>query len=540
MPSFADLKARASKTTSAGVEKLHNVRDRNTSVPMKKTNWDPYSGAPPPPPPPPRSLVNKSNKPALAPLPPPPSRTGSATSSSRSSSVAQNAPVSPAPPPLPSRGPSSTSPPQLPPRSNKGPAPPPPPPRSSPSLNHNKSPPPPGPSVSKPPAAAAPPPIARSTRPGLPTRHTTPPTAPSENDIDWANLSPEDKEIFFSWLDEFFANFRPPPRVNSDVVTSGQAQTTSHARPPLRSSSKPVSWSRPQVGTQSKFILSHPPATKHGSAALDLAYYFAPTAPWTGAWYHSTTGKLTVPPPLVGNNDHTYMTSWRSLGSDKTRMLACCSRTSASFGVQSSSTQPDPKIQEQRKRHAVYLPPPKPLGNVELVEAHETYGESIALFAESFLGSGQFCARGECWDLANEGKATNGGREMVGRWRGGDDRVRRGDIIEWRRVRISMRKGPYAGGHATLGDPDHTAVIVSDIVPSSPPKDGASLSPSDLGVIVVVEQSAGKLPSRQEYDLSGFEEGEVWIYRPIGMQAYLGISDLTAEPPEDLHGLQSL
>lgn len=220
------------------------------------------------------------------------------------------------------------------------------------------------------------------------------------------------------------------------------------------------------------------------------------------------------------------------------------------------------------KRHAVYLPPPQPLGKEQLVEAHETYGETIALFAESFIGSGQFCARGECWDLANEGlnyfkdydyipkpvpslsrthghliyegKASNGGHDMVGRWRGGDDRIRRGDIIEWRRARVGMKKGPYAGGYSTLGDPDHTAVIVSDAVLSLPTKDGASLKPSDLGVIVVVEQSAGKLPSRQEYDLGGFQEGEVWIYRPIAMHAYLGISDLTAEAPEGLQGLQTL
>jgi hypothetical protein len=33
--------------------------------------------------------------------------------------------------------------------------------------------------------------------------------------IDWANLTTEDKEVFFSWLDEFFAryfNLDQPPR----------------------------------------------------------------------------------------------------------------------------------------------------------------------------------------------------------------------------------------------------------------------------------------------------------------------------------------
>jgi len=66
------------------------------------------------------------------------------------------------------------------------------------------------------------------------------------------------------------------------------------------------------------------------------------------------------------------------------------------------------------------------------------------------------------------------------------------------------------------------------------------LSPSDLGVIVVIEQSQGQLPERREYDLSRLEEGEIWIYRPIGMKDYLGVSDVTAVPPERFEGLQRL
>ena len=39
--------------------------------------------------------------------------------------------------------------------------------------------------------------------------------------IDWANLSPEDKEVFFSWLDEFFARYLKvaiPPRATVETV----------------------------------------------------------------------------------------------------------------------------------------------------------------------------------------------------------------------------------------------------------------------------------------------------------------------------------
>ena len=318
---------------------------------------------------------------------------------------------------------------------------------------------------------------------------------------------------------------------------------------------------------QSNLPLTPPPAAKHGSAASELAAYFAPTTPWTGAWYHSTTAAA-VPPPLVGKNDHRFRISWRSFKNDKTTYVGVLFADLSIFwgSVKFDMTQPEDPSTTQRR--AVFLPPPKALGKEQLVEAHQTYGETIALFAESFLGSGQYCARGECWDLASEAlkyfkdydyiptpvpsisrmhghlifeaNASNGGRDVVGQWHGGDDRVRRGDIIQWRRARVSMKKGRYAGGYSTLGDPDHTAVIVSDAIPSLSPRDGASLNPSDLGEIVVVEQSVGNPPSRQEYDLSGFEEGEVWIYRPIGMQVYLGISDITAEPPEGLQGLQSL
>jgi hypothetical protein len=73
---------------------------------------------------------------------------------------------------------------------------------------------------SKPPP---PPPIARGTKPGTAPRPTPTIVVDDHGEgggnadrIDWANLSPEDKRVFFSWLDEFFANYltsigRPVP-----------------------------------------------------------------------------------------------------------------------------------------------------------------------------------------------------------------------------------------------------------------------------------------------------------------------------------------
>jgi len=68
-------------------------------------------------------------------------------------------------------------------------------------------------------------------------------------------------------------------------------------------------------------------------------------------------------------------------------------------------------------------------------------------------------------------------------------------------------------------------------------KDGGSLKPCDLGIIAVVEQSKGNPPSRKDYDLRYLQEGEMWIYRPIGMKAYVGVGELTVEPPEEVQTL---
>jgi hypothetical protein len=276
---------------------------------------------------------------------------------------------------------------------------------------------------------------------------------------------------------------------------------------------------------------------------------------------------MPLPPPLVKSGHSLHMLSMMSRGSHKTINIgAIFSDLSCFWGTVEFSTN-NPSDTNQVKRNAVYLPRPNALGRQELVEAHELYGDTIALFAESFLGTGQPCARGECWDLADqalkyfeqydyipkplqsmtrthghliyEGKASNQGKEMVGRWRGGDDRIRRGDIAEWREVKIGMKGAP--GSYSRLGFPDHTAVIVNDSIPFPMVKDGGSLKPSDLGTIVVVEQSKGHPPSKKDYDLNYLQEGEMWIYRPIGMKAYLNVGELTVQPPEEVQTLlQSL
>ena len=81
--------------------------------------------------------------------------------------------------------------------------------------------------------------------------------------------------------------------------------------------------------------------------------------------------------------------------------------------------------------------------------------------------------------------------------------MRRGDIVEWRRVKINVVNA-LPGSWATLGDPDHTAVIVSDSVPLRPPRDGEALLPSELVQLEVVEQSVHSAPQRKAYDMAAF------------------------------------
>ena len=226
-----------------------------------------------------------------------------------------------------------------------------------------------------------------------------------------------------------------------------------------------------------------------------------------------------------------------------------------------SARNSDPNDSYAVQRSAQHLPRPQAWDQAELVSAHETYGETVAGYAESYEGTGQWCGRGECWDLASEGlkyfaqfdyvpkplpstarthghlifegKAVGEGlRNQVGRWRGGDDRIRRGDIVQWITAKLKMPNG----GEAIMGAPDHTAIIVSDCVPSVEVADGMLVKPGEVGILEVVEQGKTTAPKREKYDLKGLKEGELWIYRPVGMVEYLK-TDLVVKCPENIGAL---
>lgn len=163
------------------VTKATHTRDHMVSQPSKKINWDPNHRRPPPPP-----VVKPKNSDLYA---PPPSRTSSTTSS-----TTRNTPTSPSPPSVPVR-------PSVPHRDSYT-ASVSPPPVAPPRIHRETRP----DSVSPPP----PPPVRSAS---IASRASAPPADIEK--IDWTNLSPEDKQVFFSWLDEFFAkylNLPVPPR----------------------------------------------------------------------------------------------------------------------------------------------------------------------------------------------------------------------------------------------------------------------------------------------------------------------------------------
>lgn len=290
--------------------------------------------------------------------------------------------------------------------------------------------------------------------------------------------------------------------------------------------------------------MSFPPPTTNGSAAADLAVFMHPSTPWDSDWYASGSP---IPPHLNGSPDIRFSGSFGHSDPRTKTASGVILFSDLSICWYSVTYGSGPVA-----RWARFRPRPEPLDGSVLQQAAETCGAAVAAFAERALASGRPVGRGECWDVAHEallhteslfgprdapilstarahGHLLFCGKPGVGRWRGGDDRFRAGDVVEWRSVRIGMGYGAFA----FLGEPDHTAVLVEDTVPRRAVADGQSVKPADVGVLTVVEQTAGRAPKRESYDLANLQQGEVWVYRPVGMATYLG-STLSIDIPSGL------
>lgn len=159
-----------------------------------------------------------------------------------------------------------------------------------------------------------------------------------------------------------------------------------------------------------------------------------------------------------------------------------------------------------------------------------------------------------------------------GEWYGRDLYVRAGDIVEWRSVTI-REVGMSLNSYSILGDPDvsfffsfflffpplfsnernetdnivahqhiqHTAVIVATGQPLRLPEPSSAsaattscrYSPESIGLITVVEQSLGQVPTERTYDLATLSKGEIRIYRPCAIRDLVGIDKIEPKWPDD-------
>ncbi|KAH0833964.1 hypothetical protein J3R83DRAFT_11181 [Lanmaoa asiatica] len=193
MVNFAELKAKAEKAKDASITKVTNTRDRYSSVPSSKANWDPNWKRGPPPP------ATASPRASTSGPPPPPSR-------SRPDGLASGMGIAPPSIPRASRP------------TDDSPAPP--------------------PYIPRPPPTRA--------ASGYPPSHRE----DAENRIDWANLSAEDKEEFFGWLDEFFSQYlgiELSPRWRRSVPSSVIATLPVHRMQNARSPPTVNMVTRPQI-----------------------------------------------------------------------------------------------------------------------------------------------------------------------------------------------------------------------------------------------------------------------------------------------------
>ncbi|POW04019.1 hypothetical protein PSTT_10709 [Puccinia striiformis] len=278
----------------------------------------------------------------------------------------------------------------------------------------------------------------------------------------FSQFTEEDKQAFFMMLDEFFGRRFPDRQASHDT---GPPQVT------LRT--------RPSISTQQE-------EEEEGCRAEIIARYFKSYRSWTRSdqqWYRHQDP---VPTPLIGTTDIKRVSCWTQTGDQRTQinyvLFPDLSQlwTSVNFLVSSNVS-----------------------------KSSEIYGPYIVEFAIEAEESGRHIARGECWDLANEAlKASpidpppltsinrthgillyygtsTGLHKGFGEWKQNGDLagIRPGDIIEWNRVSCKTVNPDLL---FTLGDPDHTAIIIdahgNTITETDTP-------PYKLGYITVIEQS---------------------------------------------------
>lgn len=324
----------------------------------------------------------------------------------------------------------------------------------------------------------------------------------------------------------------PPPPASRGSLSppAGANSTLSHGplspSPPVSRTNSyappaPASRSSPSPVKPVASSISAPPPVPHHTRPANApraSFYQEPAETFdlelSSGWFAKQPPQL--PKCLVGSA-HTYSSTW----SGNRKQLKVASRQSQDWSVirvTLSWLQNDPVGSVTVERHDT--PAPKDLAVSELQAYHMQFGDRIASWAESKMGTQ--VGNGECWTLAQQAVAqgcSGQAQEPAGTNFGSliasfsasshghpsvyKDEVRRGDVIQFYAVETQSQDGRQ---HASYGAPDHTAVVTQN----TPGSWKFQLVHQNIGGVKRVQTGT--------FDASEVVKGQVKIYRVVGKE----------------------
>lgn len=184
-------------------------------------------------------------------------------------------------------------------------------------------------------------------------------------------------------------------------------------------------------------------------------------------WFTAPLNSIQLPADLKGYN-HTFSMSYS--GDNHTLKIALRMPENLSivkFKLTWNSQNPLGTINVERTD----TPPPRDLNSQELLDAHNTFGDGVASWAES--KTSQMVGNGECWTLAQQAiDQSSGGYALSpqGLTHGyliyqvtpqgvlvSKDEIKRGDVIQYYQAKFQHSNGSTS----FAGMPDHTAVVTN-------------------------------------------------------------------------------
>ncbi|VVT53323.1 uncharacterized protein SAPINGB_P003515 [Magnusiomyces paraingens] len=337
------------------------------------------------------------------------------------------------------------------------------------------------------------------------TTHTTPSAAAIAAHHKKAPPKPPKKPSF-----SHEHHLAPEPAAPVPAAAPAPASTSNAPPPPINYSTRPDPGSlTPSTSHSSTNSASFGANKKDPKDQFDLDL--------PSLWFTKPARTLTLPASLQGIN-YTFSLSSSSGSSRKLILALRIAETLAivKFKLEWKVEDPLGTVTVERKD----IPPPEPMAQAQLAQAHDAFGESIARYAESVVGTQ--VGDGECWTLAQQAitQAAAGAAMVPQGYTHGAlvyhavggapaplcyaDRIARGDICQFTSGRFDTRNA--AGvivGQAYVGAPNHTSIVVhvSD----------------DNRTIDVLQQNVGGVRRVQagKHNLDELVAGEVKIYRPV-------------------------